>query len=599
MENESAEMKKKTITESTGKKKKKAKYIVFPLLLLLALGGCCVGYYYYTRSSNYFTTDNAKVTARMYNVVALSSGKLLAWDVEVGDFVENEQVLGRQEVLPYITAPISGTVVKNDGAVNQMAAAGSPLAVIADTQNLYIGVNIEETDIHKISVGQTVDISIDAYPKRTFSGQVTEINQTTQTYFSGAASFSTSGTYTKITQLIPIKVAIQNTDNLPLVFGMNATVKIHIGSNGAKELTQVSIAAVKPSADLEGLTWSGSIEALRSVEIASNAGGKVVDIRVSEGQNIQTGDILFTLDNADQQLQLKQAQAGYHAAQVAAASAATIYNNNTLAEPAQLAKNDAEENYQRLKTLYDANALSEAELNLALSRLESAQAQLKAAQINQKNNYDNTQSQLGTAQAAVEIAEKRLMDCTITAPSDGLAAKINVEIGAFVSQQTPCITLIDNSALQVKIQVMETAIEQIKPKMDMSIYIPSTGESYGGSIGEIVPLGNSKTGMFEVSVLLQNTASLPRLGLTADVRIAASASASTVYVPEASIISENGQSWVFLVVNGSAKKQEVIIFNRKNAYVEVGGLSVGDEVVLNSSTQLTDGQIVNVISWIQ
>lgn len=207
---------------------KKIKRIVYPLLIVLVLAACCTGYYIFSVSVNYFTTDNAKVTAKMYSVMPVTTGKLLSWDVETGDLVDKDQILGRQEVLPYITAPISGTIVKNDGAVNQMAATGTTLAVVADTANMYIGVNVEETDINKIRLGDAVDVKIDAYPGEKFTGQVAEIDQATQTYFSGNSSFSTSGTYTKVTQLIPIKVTIDNPANLPLAFGMNATVKIHL-----------------------------------------------------------------------------------------------------------------------------------------------------------------------------------------------------------------------------------------------------------------------------------------------------------------------------------------------------------------------------------
>ena len=77
----------------------------------------------YSVNTNYFSTDNAKVTAKLYSVMPVTNGKLISWDVENGDLVEQDQVLGRQETLPYITSPISGTVVKNDGAVNQMAPA--------------------------------------------------------------------------------------------------------------------------------------------------------------------------------------------------------------------------------------------------------------------------------------------------------------------------------------------------------------------------------------------------------------------------------------------------------------------------------------------
>lgn len=208
--------------------KGKLKKFLYPLLFAIVIIGCSAGYYIYSVNTNYFSTDNAKVTAKLYSVMPVTNGKLISWDVENGDLVEQDQVLGRQETLPYITSPISGTVVKNDGAVNQMANASTPVAVVADTSNLYIGVNVEETDIMKIRLGQMADVKTDAYPKRTFKGQVTEIDPTTQTYFTNTTSFSTSGTYTKVTQLIPIKVTIENKENLPLVFGMNATVRVHL-----------------------------------------------------------------------------------------------------------------------------------------------------------------------------------------------------------------------------------------------------------------------------------------------------------------------------------------------------------------------------------
>lgn len=211
-----------------GTKKKKVKQILCLVLLIAVIAGCCGGYYYFSLRANYFTTDNAKVTAKMYNVTPVTSGKLLEWDVETGDLVEKDQILGRQDTLPYITSPITGTVVKNDAAVNQLASPGSALAIVADTDNMYIGVNVEETEIAKIRVGQAVDVKLDAYPGKSFSGQVTEIDPATQTYFSGASSFSTSGTYTKVTQLIPVKVTLLDGGELPVAFGMNATVKIHL-----------------------------------------------------------------------------------------------------------------------------------------------------------------------------------------------------------------------------------------------------------------------------------------------------------------------------------------------------------------------------------
>ncbi|AGF58902.1 multidrug resistance efflux pump [Clostridium saccharoperbutylacetonicum] len=210
-------------------KKVFSKKTLYSIIIVLVILAGSVGYYFYSKSINYFTTDNAKVTAKMYPITPVTSGKILEWNVSAGDLVKKDEVLGRQEVLPYITSPIDGTVVKSDAIKNQTVAATNQLAVVADTANMYIGVNVEETDIMKIKVGQQTEVEIDAYPGKTFKGKVTDIDDTTQTYFSASAtSLTTSGTYTKVTQLIPIKITIDNNEKLPMTLGMNAVVSIKL-----------------------------------------------------------------------------------------------------------------------------------------------------------------------------------------------------------------------------------------------------------------------------------------------------------------------------------------------------------------------------------
>lgn len=220
--------------EALGQEQKQQKKAKIKRILILALSavvviGCVFGVYYAAASRSVLKTDNAKVTAKMYAIMGTSSSRLLEWTVDKGDLVVRDQVLGRQETLPAIVSPIDGTVVKCDATAGMMAGPSTQLAVVADTEHMYIGVNIEETDILKVAVGQQVDVTIDAYGSRTFKGEVTEIDTATQTYFtSGLTSFSTSGEYTKVKQLIPIKVTIDNPDGLPLMYGMNCFVTIHL-----------------------------------------------------------------------------------------------------------------------------------------------------------------------------------------------------------------------------------------------------------------------------------------------------------------------------------------------------------------------------------
>jgi multidrug resistance efflux pump len=216
-------------TESEkAKDKAKNKNLILIVVAILGLVGIGIWYYFYWESNNYFSTENAKVNTQMYSVSSTSSGKLVKYTVELGSNVKENEVIGRVENGAYLKSPINGQVVKSNATLNQVVSPAIPVVVIADTDNIYVGANIEETDITKIKEGQEVTVELDAYAGKKFKAHVSEIDKTTQTAVTGSAtSFSTSGTYTKVTQLIPIKIKLDDV-NLVGLIGTNATVKIKI-----------------------------------------------------------------------------------------------------------------------------------------------------------------------------------------------------------------------------------------------------------------------------------------------------------------------------------------------------------------------------------
>ncbi len=230
---------------------KKLKGILLLILVLALLGGGYALYYYYNQSQNFFTTENAQVTANFVTVTPEITGKVVTWDIKEGEIVKVGQVLGRQDTSMMVSnsqinsqalsntansgvskaeikSPIDGKVIQTTTIKGQVLSPGMEAAIIADVSNIYIRANIEETEIFKISPGQKVDITIDAYKNKQFAGYVTQIGQATQSTFSAFPSLSTSGTYSKVVQLIPVKIGIVNDENLSLMPGMNATVKVHI-----------------------------------------------------------------------------------------------------------------------------------------------------------------------------------------------------------------------------------------------------------------------------------------------------------------------------------------------------------------------------------
>jgi Multidrug resistance efflux pump len=229
----------------------KAKKIVIIAVAVLLAAGAATGAYFLYESINYFKTNNASVSADTVKIMPLVSGTIESWNVQEGDDVKQGEVLGKQDVSSLVNsskvdqnalensadsvlskaeikAPIDGRIVQSNVIKGSTAAAGSTVAVLADTSNLYIRANIEETDIFKIKVGQKVKVKIDAYPHKSFTGYVETVSAATQSVITGQTSINTSGTYSKVTQLIPVKITLINDDNLPFMIGMNATVKISI-----------------------------------------------------------------------------------------------------------------------------------------------------------------------------------------------------------------------------------------------------------------------------------------------------------------------------------------------------------------------------------
>ena len=207
----------------------KGKNALFAIAAALIMIGVGIWYYFYAEGLKYFVTDNAKVTANMYQVTSPAAGKLVRFNVRPGNYVEEDEIIGRIENGPYLRAPVGGQIVKVSAAKNQTVTQGASVAIIADTDSIYIGANIEETDILKIKKGQSATVLLDSYRGKQFSACVSEVDNTTQNALTGnLMSFSTSGTYTKVTQLIPIKISVNDDVNLDEIIGTNATVRIRI-----------------------------------------------------------------------------------------------------------------------------------------------------------------------------------------------------------------------------------------------------------------------------------------------------------------------------------------------------------------------------------
>lgn len=213
---------------------KRKKILLGVLAAMIAVLLSIVLYYWYN-NSHYVSTEDAKVDADLVYVTPQISGRLIEFQSEEGDMVKKDQIMGRQQFSgtspanieqSLIRSPIDGIVIKKQANIGQIYSSGQTLAVVVGMNNLYITANIEETKLRKVQVGQSVDIKIDEFGSHKFKGKVKSVGRAASSAFSLLPS-STSGTFTKVVQKVPVKISLNNFDK-DILPGTNAVIKIHI-----------------------------------------------------------------------------------------------------------------------------------------------------------------------------------------------------------------------------------------------------------------------------------------------------------------------------------------------------------------------------------
>ncbi len=126
-----------------------------------------------------------------------------------------------------MTAPFDGVVSRAFVDPGEYVEAGQRIALLHDPEKIYVEANIRETDIRRLALGQRVTIEVDAYPDRPFTGTVAMIGQAATSQFALLPSPNPSGNFTKVTQRLPVRIAVGQQDGV-LRPGMMVEVFIHV-----------------------------------------------------------------------------------------------------------------------------------------------------------------------------------------------------------------------------------------------------------------------------------------------------------------------------------------------------------------------------------
>ena len=127
-----------------------------------------------------------------------------------------------------IRAPVNGVVDKTFVEAGEYVRSGQRLAIVHDPGRVWVEANIKETDVARLKLGQQVVITVDAYPDARYTGEVASIGSSTTASYALLPNPNPSGNFTKVTQRLPVRVALDNPDER-LHPGMMVEIRIDVG----------------------------------------------------------------------------------------------------------------------------------------------------------------------------------------------------------------------------------------------------------------------------------------------------------------------------------------------------------------------------------
>ncbi len=245
----------------------------------------------------------------------------------------------------------------------------------------------------------------------------------------------------------------------------------------------------------------GNID-VRQVNLSFKGGGRIEELSVDEGDAVVTGQKIATLDQRyfEDDLRLAQAQRAQSFANLQRLKNGSRPEEIEQAEAqhatAKVALTRAEQDFERSRTLVQQNSISVQEFESNKAVFLQAQATLRSAEASRHliaigpraEDVAAAQAQYDAADAQVCIAQRRLADAVLVAPSDGVVLTRAREVGAIVNAGETLFALTLISPIWVRTYVGEPDLGNVQP--GMSVTVKTDGDSareYAGRIGFVSP----------------------------------------------------------------------------------------------------------------
>jgi membrane fusion protein (multidrug efflux system) len=305
----------------------------------------------------------------------------------------------------------------------------------------------------------------------------------------------------------------------------------------------VEVSVAQRDTVVDAIAATGQIEAIQQIDLRPEVEGRIVDILVREGQEVEKGTPLFKVDDAELRAQVARAAA-----------------DRDLARQA----------LDRTKQLLAQNASSAADLEKAEATARGADAQLELLQI-------------------------RLDRSVVRAPFAGVVGRRYVSLGDFVNSSTKLTAVHTVTPQYAVLQVPERYAGQLRRGQLVSFQVAALpGRNFSGEVIFVDPAVELPARTILIKAIVPNPRRELASGMFIEARLATAIRPNAVVVPEDAILPLQGATFVWVVKDGKADRRQVTLGVRSAGWAEIlgGGIEPGDQVVVGGLERLFPGATV-------
>ncbi|MCX2429645.1 efflux RND transporter periplasmic adaptor subunit [Pedobacter sp. GR22-10] len=307
----------------------------------------------------------------------------------------------------------------------------------------------------------------------------------------------------------------------------------------------VEVKTISNVAETKKLSYSGTIDPDNTAQIGFAVPGVVSSISVQEGQHVNKGQLLATID-------------------------ATEYTNSVAIANAALEQ--AQDMFNRLEGLYKKGSLPE-------------------------KDFIEIKTKLAQAKASKNINSKRVSDSRLYAPISGIVSSKSVERGSTAAPGIVAFTIIKTDQVYARISVPESEVGEMKKSLKVTVEVPTLHKSFNGVISIVNPQADAVSKTFIVKIRLDNPSGILLPGMITNVNVNTGEKIDATIIPTSAIVRDaDGITYVFIASeHKKAVKRRVTTGNLSgsNEVTITDGLTPGDNLIVAGQSNLKEGITVS------